>query len=112
VDTGIELVEEATGDGDEVRKGDVVVLDLQVSLNRGDIVIPRRETSLTYGRRDMFAGLAISIRGMREGGYRKTRVSPHLGYGKDGIPGTTPPNGVLICEIWVRSISRKSGPAV
>ena len=107
------MVEEATGGGDEVQKGDVVVLELQLSLNRGDVVHPRRETRLTFGRRDMFAGLAKSIQGMLEGGYRKTRVSPHLGYGKDGIPGTIPPNAVLICEIWVRSISRKSAaPAV
>jgi len=42
--------------------------------------------------------------GMKVGGYRKVRVSPHLAYGDKGIQDLVPPDAVLICEIWLRDI--------
>lgn len=36
---------------------------------------------------------------MREGGRRKVCVSPHLGYGEEGVPGIIPPNAVLIFDV-------------
>lgn len=42
--------------------------------------------------------------GMKVGGYRKVRVSPHLAYRDKDIPNLIPPDTVLICEIWLRDI--------
>lgn len=47
----------------------------------------------------MFAGLLQGIEGMRIGGRRKLKISPHLAYGDKGIPGRIPPRAVIIVEI-------------
>ena len=46
---------------------------------------------------------------MKVGGYRKIRVSPHLGYGEFGLPEYgIPPHAVLIVKIWLHSIRPKT----
>ena len=54
---------------------------------------------IDLSRRDVIAGLRYGIAGMQEGGRRKIRVSPHLGYGEVGVPGVIPPGAVLIFDI-------------
>jgi FKBP-type peptidyl-prolyl cis-trans isomerase len=46
--------------------------------------------------------------GVKAGGYRKVRVSPHLAYRDKGIPDLIPSDAVLICEVWLRNIVRSS----
>jgi FKBP-type peptidyl-prolyl cis-trans isomerase len=103
VDPGVQIVEETAGDGSVVERGEMVRCDLQISLNRGEVVHPRQQTTVRVGDRNVFPGLSKSLEGMRRGGYRKTRVSPHLAYGAPGITGKIPPDAVLICEIWLQS---------
>ncbi len=55
-------------------------------------------------RRQAMAGVENALLGMKVGGYRKVRVSPHLAYRDKGIPDLIPPDAVLICEIWLRKI--------
>ncbi len=64
--------------------------------------------TIVLGRRQAIAGVEHALMGMRAGGYRKVRVSPHLAYRDKGIPDLIPPNAVLICEIWLRNIVRLS----
>lgn len=78
-----------------------MTLDLQLSLSRGDLVHPRKRTTVRVGDRNVFAGLHKSLEGMRRGGYRKTRIAPHLAYGHRGAPPSIPPDAVLICEMWL-----------
>jgi FKBP-type peptidyl-prolyl cis-trans isomerase len=101
VDPGIQIVEDVPGDGTLVQRDEIVSLELQITLNRGEVVHPRQKTTVRIGDRDVFPGLGKSLEGMRRGGYRKTRVSPHLGYGAEGIVGKIPPHAVLICELWL-----------
>ncbi|MGH7148306.1 MAG: FKBP-type peptidyl-prolyl cis-trans isomerase, partial [Nitrospiraceae bacterium] len=54
--------------------------------------------------RGVFAGVEHAVVGMKVGGYRKVRVSPHLAYRDKGIPDLIPPDAVLIAEIWLREI--------
>lgn len=56
-------------------------------------------TDLRVDRENMFAGLFQGIEGMRIGGRRKLKISPHLAYGDTGIPGRIPPRAVIIAEI-------------
>ena len=50
------------------------------------------------------AGVEHALMGMKAGGYRKVRISPHLAYRNKGIPGLVHPDAVLIYEIWLRHI--------
>jgi FKBP-type peptidyl-prolyl cis-trans isomerase len=52
----------------------------------------------------VIAGLERGLEGMRIGGIRKLRVSPHLAYRDTGVPGVVPPNAVLMFEIELLSI--------
>jgi FKBP-type peptidyl-prolyl cis-trans isomerase len=101
MDRGIQIVEDVAGDGTVVQRDELVTLDLQITLNRGEVVHPRERMTVRVGDRRVFPGLSKSIEGMRRGGYRKTRVSAHLAYGLQGIPGKVPPGAVLVCELWV-----------
>ena len=56
-------------------------------------------TDLRVDRENLFAGLLQGIEGMRLGGRRKLRISPHLAYGDKGIPGRVPPGAVIVAEI-------------
>jgi FKBP-type peptidyl-prolyl cis-trans isomerase len=58
----------------------------------------------TLGRREVIAGVERSLMGMKAGGYRKVRVSPHLAYREKGLPGLIPENAVLVVELWLREI--------
>lgn len=124
---GIKLLEASPGAGRAAQKGDAVVYNLRIFLNRGDEVllneaqaerIPERlahiirrvdgrpliDHTVTLGRREAMAGVEYTLIGMREGGYRKVRVSPHLAYRDRGIPGLIPANAVLTLEVWLREI--------
>ncbi|NCF35828.1 MAG: peptidylprolyl isomerase [Gammaproteobacteria bacterium] len=56
-------------------------------------------TDLRIDRENLFAGLFQGIEGMRIGGRRKLKISPHLAYGEKGIPGKIPGQAVIIAEI-------------
>ena len=64
------------------------------------------DRTIVLGRREAVAGVEHALLGMKVGGYRKVRISPHLAYRDKGIPGLIPPNAVLICEIWLRDSVR------
>jgi FKBP-type peptidyl-prolyl cis-trans isomerase len=56
------------------------------------------------GKRQAIPGIEHALAGMKAGGYRKVRVSPHLGYRDRGLPGLIPANAVLIVELWLREL--------
>ena len=60
--------------------------------------------SIILGRRQAIAGVEHALTGMKVGGYRKVRVSPHLAYRDKGIPDLIPSDAVLIVELWPREI--------
>lgn len=122
---GIKLLEETEGIGGSARKGDEVIYNLRIHLNRGDEV-PMNERqahdvpasalrdadghilidhTTRLGRRQSIAAVELTLIGMREGGYRRVRVSPHLAYGRQGIPGLIPPDAVLVLEVWLRAVN-------
>ncbi len=54
-----------------------------------------------FDRNDLFAGLFYGIEGMRIGGKRILKISPHLAYRERGIEGIIPPNAVLKVEVEI-----------
>jgi FKBP-type peptidyl-prolyl cis-trans isomerase len=126
--SGLKLLEEREGEGRSAQKGDRVVYNTRLFLNQGDEVplndiqakqlpadIVRVDGETTFidhkvvlGRRQAIAGVEHTLMGMKVGGYRKVRVSPHLAYRDQGIPDLIAPDAVLICEIWLRDIVRQT----
>jgi FKBP-type peptidyl-prolyl cis-trans isomerase len=127
---GIKLLEEWKGEGKSARKGDRVVYNFKIFLNQGDEV-PLNEIqsknlpahlirvegnsrfinhTTTLGKRQVIAAVEYSLIGMKEGGYRKVRASPHLAYRDKGIPDLIPANAVLVFELWLRTVNDHDRP--
>ncbi len=121
---GIKLLEETQADGRRAEKGDQVVYNLRIYLNRGDEVpmnaqqagsmAPERlrtvdgyefvDHVIQLGKRQSMAAVEQTLLGMCEGSYRKVQASPHLAYGRQGVPNLIPPDAVLVLEIWLRNV--------
>jgi hypothetical protein len=121
---GIRLLEEREGTGAPASKGARIVYNLRIFLNKGEEVeINERQAArlpesmvrndegrpfidhaITLGRRQAIAGIEQALLGMKLGGYRKVRLSPHLAYGAKGLPGLIPAHAVLVVELWLREV--------
>jgi FKBP-type peptidyl-prolyl isomerase-like protein len=127
--SGLKLLDEREGDGPSAQKGDRVMFHMRLFLNKGD-EIPLNETQATHlpkemirvmdgvtfidrtivlGRREAIAGVEHTLMGMKVGGYRKVRVSPHLAYRDQGIPDLIPADAVLIVELWMNKFVESTG---
>lgn len=130
---GIRLLEEIVGNGLVAEQGDHVIYNLRIYLNNeeefpindlNDILrknfkkfhpeIFTDEEGFEFinfnarlGQSDAIAGVRYSLYGMREGGYRKVKVSPHFAFREQGIPGKIPPDAIIIFKIWLRKIKNK-----
>jgi FKBP-type peptidyl-prolyl cis-trans isomerase 2 len=122
--SGIKLLDERVGIGEPARRGDRLIYNIKMFLNKGDEVA-LNERQLEYlpatmirtedgyrfvnhatilGSREAIAGVEYSLIGMKQGGYRKVRLSPHLAYRDLGLDDLVPANAVLIVELWLRQI--------
>jgi hypothetical protein len=122
--SGLDLIEDRPGSGRAAMRGDRVIYNVRIFLNRGDEV-PINETqapnlphhlvrhdgdrvlvdhTIVLSSREAAAGIERSLVGMQPGGHRKVRIGPHLAYREQGIPGLIPPNAVLTVEIWMREV--------
>ena len=102
---GVEIEDIEVGDGSAVNRGDKIRISYDLSLRRGDVVESVPEFAFTVGERRVIAGLEYGVEGMRVGGTRTITVPPHLGYRDVGVPGTIPPNALLVFK--VRVLERK-----
>ena len=121
---GSKLLGQHEGIGEPAKKGDRILYNLKMFLHRGEEV-PLNERQAEHlpagmirtvdgkrfvehrtrlGSRDAIAGIEDSLTGMKQGGYRKVEVSPHLAFGENGLPGLVPANAVLLIELWLREI--------
>jgi hypothetical protein len=119
--SGLKLLEQRECKGMPAKKGDRVVYNTRVFLKQGEEVPPNTnqaeqlpkemvrveggatfiDHSLVLGRCQAIAGVEHALMGMKVGGYREVRVSPHLAYRDKGIPELIPPDAVLMVELWV-----------
>jgi len=105
---GIRIKDLTIGIGRHAEPGTFAVIKYQGFLNRGDKVAssddqPGGEYRFEVGRRDSTAMLESSVIGMREGGTREARVSPHLAYREGTRDRRIPPNAVIR---WVIELVR------
>jgi FKBP-type peptidyl-prolyl cis-trans isomerase len=105
--SGIEVENIIVGTGAEAKRGDFVTVRWAGTLNHSD-PIGDGEESFRAGGRDVVAGLSYGVIGMRVGGVRQLRVSPHLGYGDQAVAGI-PANAVLVFEVSLLSVVTRDG---
>jgi FKBP-type peptidyl-prolyl cis-trans isomerase len=126
--SGLKLLEEREGEGMPANQGDRVLFHMRLFLNKGEEV-PLNETQVEHlpkemirvvdgvtlidrtivlGHREAIAGVEHALKGMKVGGYRKVRVSPHLAYRGKGVPDLIPPDAVLVVELWLREATREN----
>jgi hypothetical protein len=112
MDSGIDITEVEIGTGEVAEKDSRVIVNVRGALNRGEIFWDtfqdKKPMHIELKKRDYIAGLRYGIVGMRVGGRRKITVSPHLGYGAEGLPDKIPANAVLRFEVELLEV-RKSG---
>lgn len=126
--SGLTLLDDQEGAGRVAQRGDHVVYNMRLYLNKGDEVllnekqaeyVPKEkiriqdgitliDRTVTLGRREVMAGVEQTLIGMTVGGYRKVRISPHLAYRDKGLPELIPPHAVLVAEIWLRAVLEAS----
>jgi len=116
--SGIKLVDEKVGDGDVVQRQHVYLMRLKMWLNHGEAIRWQRPwgmidratleddgktliSDLRIDRESLFNGLFYGIDGMKIGGTRTLKISPHLAYGDKGIAELIPANAVITVEVMV-----------
>ena len=102
--TGIKLLSETEGTGTKACIGDCVKVILNGWLNKGEVIQNNLTYDVVLGARNIIPGIEYSIEGMRVGGKRKVKISPHLGYGEKGVPSKIPATAILVYEIEVVGI--------
>lgn len=122
--SGLTLLEEREGQGREAQRGDQVIYNARLFLNKGDEIgiqaeqmkhLPKELIRIVdgialidhktwLGSRQTIAGVEHTLIGMKVGGYRKVRISPHLAYRDSGVPGFIPADAVLVADVWLRAV--------
>jgi FKBP-type peptidyl-prolyl cis-trans isomerase len=105
---GVEYEDLELGTGPAAERGCSVEVLYSLFLNRGDQVHAGKLCSFRIGERRMIAGFEYGVEGMRVGGKRRIRVSPHLAYREQGIPDTVPANAVLEFRVTLLAATRVS----
>lgn len=95
--SGLNVVDVTVGSGAVAEQGRSVSVRWRGTLNRGD-AFGSGEVSFRVGERRVIAGLDKGVVGMRVGGTRRLRVSPHMGYRDRVVPGV-PADAVLNFEV-------------
>ncbi len=112
MDSGIHITEAEIGTGNVAEQDSCVIVNVRGELNRGEVFLDtfqgKNPMRIELKKRDCIAGLRYGIVGMRVGGHRKITVSPHLGYGAEGLLDKIPANAVLRFDVELLEI-RKSG---
>ena len=101
---GVSLLDEIEGNGIIANQGNVIDFDLEINLNKGDNISKNNYTR-KLNRENLIPGIVYSIIGMKEGGYREVKISPHLAYGENGVQGVIPENAILQCKIWLHKVN-------
>ncbi len=106
-DSGLEYEELECGDGDEVARGDRIVVHYTGTLEDGTEFDSSRggePVAFVLASGDLIEGWVEGIPGMREGGRRKLTIPPELGYGEAGSLPVIPPDATLIFDVEIVEI--------
>ena len=105
---GIKLLSEVQGTGATAEKGTRAKVRLDGWLSKGEPIRQDLMSEFVIGGRALIPGIEYSVEGMRVGGSRKVRISPHLAYKEAGVPGIIPADAVLTYEIELVSVEERT----
>ena len=109
---GVKLLDEREGHGESIKKGDRIRVRLNGWLTKGECIQKDFVGEFVFGSRktgQLISGITYSLSGMRPGGTRKVRISPHLAYRDVGVKDLIPPNAVLIYKIELLEVHVDGG---
>lgn len=93
---GIKLLANVEGSGALVERGSRVRVRSRGWLSKGEPIRQEPVSEFVVGGRVLIPGIEYSAEGMRVGGTRTVRISPHLAYKEAGVPGIIPKNAVRL----------------
>jgi FKBP-type peptidyl-prolyl cis-trans isomerase len=99
----LNIIDLVVGTGAEAREGDKVAVHYAGTLMDGtkfDSSYDRGQPFVfTLGAGQVIQGWDKGVAGMKVGGKRKLIIPPYMAYGTSGVPGTIPPNAILVFEV-------------
>lgn len=126
--SGIKLLDELVGTGEEIQRHKWYRMSLRIWLPKGEPINWSKPVALHFGTYDkmvvsedgqnliadyrfdrefLFSGLFYGIEGMKIGGKRTLKISPHLAYREKSVEGAIPPNAALKVEVEI--VAEKNG---
>jgi FKBP-type peptidyl-prolyl cis-trans isomerase FkpA len=106
--SGLQYTDDAVGDGEPAKKGDVVTVQYTGWIQQADgskglefdtSRAPGRPIEFRLGRHEVIKGWEEGVTGMRVGGKRTLIIPSALAYGKRGVGYIVLPNQNLIFEV-------------
>lgn len=106
--SGLKITELRDGDGARAMKGDEMAIIYKASFVGGKTFDTQLDPESPYrfrlGVDKVMPGLYEGVQTMRPGAKRILVMPPELAYGKDGLPGTVPPNSWIRFEVELVAI--------
>lgn len=113
LDNGIMIEWYEQGEGEKVKRGDLLNIDFKVRLKDGDIVdgnhLIKKETfPFLVGFEMQTKGWDLALQEMKVGDFARVRIPSDLARGEKGIPGLIPPNADNFLSIRIVSKQKPS----
>lgn len=101
--SGLEMRDEAVGEGEAARAGDRVSVHYTGWLENGTKFDSSRDRGQPFqfvlGEGRVIRGWEEGVLGMKPGGRRRLRIPPELGYGSRAVGGVIPANATLLFDV-------------
>lgn len=106
------IEDEAVGEGDEAKVGDIVTVHYVGALTDGMIFDASRNRgekgfTFTVGAGQVIKGWDIGVLSMKVGGKRHLTIPSDLAYGDQAVGGVIPANSTLIFEVELLKVLSK-----
>ena len=102
-ETPIKVGEEIVGAGPRADDGETCVVDYEIYLPNGELVLAHDDFSFILGAGKVIRGIEQAVVGMRTGGKRVFKCPPSRHWGRLGY-GPIPPNTDITISVTLKSV--------